>query len=84
MKKNRGHNSRVMDVLIRSNRTKATFQNDILREQATFFQTLYCTRKEKLLPTMNYLESTKILKLPLDERLVLGEPLVYEEIVEAI
>ena len=42
------------------------------------------SRQEELAPPPNYLQNLKIPKLNQDERVVLDEPIVFEEIIEAI
>ena len=84
------HNNRVIQTLISDNNERITQEKAILLEQAKFFKCLYTSRREELAAhpeahtVRNYLENCKIPKLTEDEKLVLEEPIVLEEIIEAV
>ena len=61
-----------------------THNNRILKEQNKFYQILYQTRQDELRPDPNYLDTLVLATLSEDEKLMLEEPLVYEEVFEAI
>ena len=80
----RNKNRRTIDVLIRDDGSRVTFPDYILREQSKFCEVLHRSRQDKLLSSPTYLQNCKILKLDENERLFLEEPIVIEEVIEAI
>ena len=54
----RNKNRSVLDVLIRDNGSRATFRDDILKEESKFFIVLYTTKQHELIrPDPNYLNT---------------------------
>ena len=61
-----------------------THQRKVLKEQFRFYSELYKSRIDELLPTPQYLDNLELPSLTEDEHLMLDEPLVIEEVAEAI
>ena len=84
------HNSRTLEALNNQYGVKLTHQAQILKEEYNFFRILYQTKREEITqPYPNdtireYFNDFKIPKLTEDESLMLEEPIVFEEVVEAI
>ena len=77
----RKKNMSTIDVLIRENGIRATFRDDIMKEQTKF-----CTSQkiEELQSPQDCLKDVTIPKLTNVEKLSLDDPLVIEEVIEAI
>ena len=77
-------NSRVLDAIIIEKGVKITYQTEVLREEMRFFKTLYTTRQDKLRPDPDSLHSLTLPTLTEEEKLMLDEPIVIEEVIEAV
>ena len=80
----RQQNARVVDVIQKDDGSVITFRSDILKEMNKFYEILYRTRKEELQTPCNYLHDLTIPSLTEMEKWSLDDPIVTEEIIEAI
>ena len=76
-------NRTVINTLI-ANGVRITHQLRILKEEQIFFEELYKSRMEELAPDPDYLNDPNIPRITEVQRLSLDDPIVIEEIIEAI
>ena len=74
----------MINALRGKNGRLITHEKRIQEEQQKFYEVLYKSRKDELRPPPDYLDTVFMLCLSDDEKLLLDEPLVFEEVFEAI
>ena len=77
-------NRKTLHTLELNNSTRIIHQDTILKHEQEFYADLYHTRMEELPPKDDYLGNISSARLTLEEKLLLDEDLVLEEIIEAI
>ena len=77
-------NSKVINLLEREDGTKITDQKEILEEEKRFFQTLYTSQASELNISLDYLINLEFPSLDINEKEMLDERIVLEEIIEAV
>ena len=78
------HNQKTLKAIIIDDGRRITHYRRVLEEQQHFYETFYKSRFEELSPVPNYLDNLNLPQLSEEERLILEEPIVKEEIIEAI